>query len=236
MVNRKTAKWIRKSHRYLGIFLGVQFLMWTISGIYFSWTDIDEIHGDHYKKSEVPLIGFKNLLGTDSLDLSHPITTMNLLDIAGDPYYWVNDSALYQARTGAPRSGISEEEALEVAKKYMLPELEVSGIVRVDSVGPHHEYRGRPLPAYEISYRSPENLKAYVAVRNGDFQTVRHRSWRWFDFLWMTHTMDYQTRDDFNTTLLRSFSLLGLITVLSGFLLWFISSPTVRRWWRKISL
>lgn len=51
MVNRKTAKWIRKAHRYLGIFLGIQFLMWTISGMYFSWTDIDEIHGDQFKKS-----------------------------------------------------------------------------------------------------------------------------------------------------------------------------------------
>jgi hypothetical protein len=56
-----------------------------------------------------------------------------------------------------------------------------------------------------------------------------HRDWRWFDFLWMTHTMDYQTRDDFNTLLLRSFSLLGLITVLSGFVLWGVSSPTIRR-------
>jgi O-antigen/teichoic acid export membrane protein len=41
--------------------------------------------------------------------------------------------------------------------------------------------------------------------------------------------MDYNTRDDFNTTLLRAFSLMGLITVLSGFVLWYISSPTLRR-------
>ncbi|HAT65657.1 MAG TPA: hypothetical protein DCS66_13850, partial [Flavobacteriaceae bacterium] len=52
---------------------------------------------------------------------------------------------------------------------------------------------------------------------------------RWFDFLWMTHTMDYEGRDNFNTTVLRAFSLLGLITVLSGFLLWYTSSPTIRK-------
>jgi hypothetical protein len=45
----------------------------------------------------------------------------------------------------------------------------------------------------------------------------------------MTHTMDYQSRDNFNTTLLRAFSLLGLITVMSGFLLWAISSPRFRK-------
>ena len=42
MVSRKTAIRIRKTHRYLGLFLGIQFLMWTISGLYFSWTDIDD--------------------------------------------------------------------------------------------------------------------------------------------------------------------------------------------------
>jgi len=45
----------------------------------------------------------------------------------------------------------------------------------------------------------------------------------------MTHTMDYEGRDNFNTTVLRAFSLLGLITVLSGFLLWYTSSPTIRK-------
>ena len=74
-----------------------------------------------------------------------------------------------------------------------------------------------------------KNLKAYISIENAKFQTVRHRDWRWFDFLWMTHTMDYEGRDDFNNTVLRIFSLLGLITVFSGFSLWFVSSTTVRK-------
>ena len=66
MVNRKTAKWIRKAHRYLGIFLGIQFLMWTISGMYFSWTDIDEIHGDQFKKEEPKQSFFQEFTGNCS--------------------------------------------------------------------------------------------------------------------------------------------------------------------------
>ena len=229
MVNRHSALKIRKVHRYLGIFLGIQFLMWTISGIYFSWTDIDEIHGDHFKKEKVSQTGFSNLLGTQSLQLQDPIESLRLLEIAGEPYYWINEAQLYNAKTGELKTKVTEQEALQVAERYMLPELKVSDIQVINTVSDHHEYRGRPLPAYEISYNTPQNLKAYVAVENGAFQTVRHRNWRWFDFLWMTHTMDYDTRDNFNTLLLRSFSLLGLITVISGFLLWFISSPTVRR-------
>ena len=229
MVNRKTAKWIRKAHRYLGIFLGIQFLMWTISGMYFSWTDIDEIHGDQFKNEEPKQTAFSDLLGTGQLDSTQPIQTLELLEIAEEPYYWINEAKLYNAKTGEEKEGITKEEAQEVAQRYILPELKIAAIKRIEEVGDHHEYRGRPLPAYEISYETPQNLKAYVAVENGAFQTVRHRDWRWFDFLWMTHTMDYQGRDNFNTIVLRAFSLLGLITVLSGFLLWYISSPTLRK-------
>jgi hypothetical protein len=159
---------------------------------------------------------------------------LELLEIANEPYYWINEAQLYNARTGQRKNGISKEEAQQVANRYMLDDLEIAKIQLVDSVGSHHEYRGRPLPAYEILYETPQNLKAYVAVENGAFQTVRHRDWRWFDFLWMTHTMDYQGRDNFNTLLLRAFSLLGLITVLSGFVLWYISSPSIRKLKKKI--
>jgi len=38
-------------------------------------------------------------------------------------------------------------------------------------------------------------------------------------FLWMTHFMYYEGRDNFNTIVLRAFSVIGFITVLSGFLL-----------------
>ena len=229
MVKRNTALKIRKTHRYLGIFLGIQFLMWTISGMYFSWTDIDEIHGDHFKKEIPEQTAFSNLLGSSRLNFQGTIKSLELLDIADAPYYWINETVLYNALTGEKKEKLTEQEAIKIAERYMLSNLEFDQIQRIESVGDHHEYRGRPLPAYEISYKTDENLKAYVAIANGAFQTVRHRNWRWFDFLWMTHTMDYQGRDNFNTLVLRAFSLLGLITVLSGFLLWFTSSSTVRK-------
>ena len=124
---------------------------------------------------------------------------------------------------------ISEEDAIYIATNYMKEGLEISNVETIYDTGKQHEYREKLLPAYVINYKSDENLKAYISIKNAKFQTVRHRDWRWFDFLWMTHTMDYEGRDDFNNTVLRIFSLLGLITVMSGFSLWFVSSPTVRK-------
>ena len=157
------------------------------------------------------------------------IRTIELRDINKIPYYWINEQQLFNALNGELKSEISKDEAVYVAKQYMKKELEIINVERITEVGKQHEYRERLLPAYVISYADNEALKAYVSVNDGKFQTVRHRRWRWFDFLWMTHTMDYEGRDNFNTTVLRAFSLLGLITVLSGFLLWYTSSPTIRK-------
>lgn len=231
MVNRHTAKKIRKTHRYLGLFIGIQFLIWTISGLYFSWTDLDEIHGDQFLNQTVEPTGFTNLISPGDLDSGVAVKDLDLKDIAGEPYYWVNQDLLYNARTGKPKEQISENEALGIAGKNMASDLEVEGISLITETGDHHEYRGQLLPAYVVSYKNYGNLKAYISARDGSFRSVRHRDWRWFDFLWMTHTMDYEGRDDFNNIILRSFSLLGLITVLSGFLLWYISSSTIRKIW-----
>jgi hypothetical protein len=157
------------------------------------------------------------------------VNTIALRDIGDSPYYWINKEQLYDALDGSLKTKITQEEALYIATLHMKSGLVVENIEQINEAGKHHEYREKLLPAYVISYQSDEALKAYVSIKDGKFQTVRHRDWRWFDFLWMTHTMDYDTRDNFNTIILRAFSLLGLITVLSGFLLWFTTSPTIRK-------
>jgi hypothetical protein len=229
MVNRHTALKIRKIHRYLGFFLGIQFLFWTISGLYFSWTDIDDIHGDHFKNIEYQPKSFSNLISPSKLNVSKDVNTIELRDINNLPYYWINKEKLYNAIDGSLKTNITKEEALYIAKVNMKNGLVVASIKQINEAGKHHEYRKKLLPAYVVSYESDEAIKAYISINDGKFQTVRHRDWRWFDFLWMTHTMDYDGRDNFNTIVLRAFSLLGLITVLSGFLLWFTTSTSIRK-------
>lgn len=231
MASRYTALRIRKTHRYLGLFIGIQFLAWTISGLYFSWTNLDEIHGDQYLNPKVVSEAYNDLFSLDSIP--NPIEKIQLVSLDKQPYYWINETHLYNARTGVVKNQISKEEALGVAKKHLIAGLEVEKITLLETVGSHHEYRGRPLPAYAIHFKHPDLLVAYVDARSGIFQRVRHQSWRWFDFLWMSHTMDYQGRDNFNNLLLRLFSLFGILTVMSGFLLWGISSPSLRKWIKK---
>ncbi|MFL2590540.1 MAG: hypothetical protein ACJ0PY_01640 [Flavobacteriaceae bacterium] len=232
-MKRKVSLKIRKAHRYLGIFLGIQFLFWTISGLYFSWTNLDEIHGDHYKNLEYEPLSFENLISPSLIKIKESINSLEIRDINKKPYYFINKKWLYSARTGVRKNELTKDEALYIAEKYMKKGLVVKSIEKITKVGKHHEYRKKLLPAYVISYKSDDNLKAYVSILDAKFQSVRHRSWRWFDFLWMAHTMDYEGRDNFNTITLRAFSLLGLITVLSGFTLAFVTTPKLMRFFKK---
>lgn len=231
MIQRSTALKIRKTHRYLGLFIGLQFLAWTISGLYFSWTDIDEIHGDQFLRAKIIEPSYSDLIGVD--EIAQKISSLTLVSINQTPYYWVNGSSLYHARTGELKTEISEDEALQVAENRLIEDLKVKKIEYITATDAHHEYRERPLPAYAIHFDHPEKLIAYVDAKSGQFQRIRHERWRWFDFLWMGHTMDYQGRDNSNNLLLRIFSLFGVFTVLSGFVLWGSSSPTLRKLLRK---
>ena len=52
------AKWrrfVRKSHRYLAVIFGIQFLFWTLGGFYFSWTSIKRVRGEDLRK-ETPAL------------------------------------------------------------------------------------------------------------------------------------------------------------------------------------
>jgi len=226
MINRQTATHIRKTHRYFGLFIGLQFLAWTVSGLYFSWTDIDEIHGDQFRRVPKEKV-FSQWVPLDSIPES--VVTLHLVTIEEQPYYWVNERVLYHGQTGEIKEQITEDEAVNIAKENLVEGLEVKEVEYLTSTGPHHEFREQDLPAYAIHYHHPDKLTAYVDAKSGIFKKVRHESWRWFDFLWMGHTMDYQGRDDFNNLLLRIFSLFGVFTVMSGFVLWGTSSPTLRK-------
>ena len=227
MLSKKKSWLIRKIHRYLGLIIGIQFLAWTISGLYFSWTNIDEIHGDHFRKELPPTFVYKNLIDIDSIPKE--INNISLVEISNNPFYWINNKFLYNARSGQIKNEITEKEALSIAEKNMIEDLKVLKIEKIKKVGNHHEYRGNPLPAYAIIYDHPKKIVAYIDAKSGIFQKVRYSSWRIFDFLWMGHIMDYQGRDNFNNLLLRIFSLFGIFTVISGFTLWGISSPTLRK-------
>ncbi|WP_192823889.1 PepSY domain-containing protein [Rufibacter sp. LB8] len=254
--------YIRKLHRYLGLILGVQFLFWTLGGLYFSWNNIDEVHGDQLRKEKrflpanlnlvSPQVALQELKKTATVD---SIKAIQLIEILGVPTYQMSyftktedvkkglglsgahggghagggsKTRLANAETGQLRSALGKDEAVQLAQYNVVEPALVGKVEYLTEVGSHHEYREKPLPAWAITFKQP-SCTVYISAEYGTFQAIRHNQWRVFDFLWMLHTMDFQGRDNFGNLLLKVFSVLGLVTVLSGFALYFVSSPTFRK-------
>lgn len=236
MKKSKIVRLTRKWHRYLGIVLGVQFLLWTLGGLYFSWTNIDEIRGDHLKNASPVLSKDINYISpTDFLDKilvkNDSILSLELTNILDKVIYRIElmnngkkKIVLINAENGNLRKPLQKNEAIQIAINKLNIESKVTEVEYLTTTGNHHEYRNRPLPAYAISFNEPANTTIYVSVAYGNVQTFRNNEWRIFDFLWMLHTMDYQERDDFNNLLLRAFSFFGIFTILSGFTLYCLTS------------
>lgn len=239
---------IRKWHRYLGLVLGVQFLLWTLGGLYFSWSNLDEIHGD-FQRASIPSLRSDQIKSSPTEAIQkiselHPnsqIKDLRLIRILGSPLYQItysvspeesNEIKLIDATTGEERSPLSEQEAIDVAKEAFIGEPAVERVEYLTEIGGHHEYRGGPLPAYAIRMNHPSKTTVYVSQELGTVQKFRNEKWRVFDFLWMLHVMDYEGRDNISNWLLRLFSIFGIVTILSGFALAWVSRR--KKGWLRI--
>ncbi|WP_340077735.1 PepSY domain-containing protein [Leptobacterium sp. I13] len=243
MVGRKTSLRIRKIHRYLGLFLGVQFIFWTLGGLYFSWSNMDEIHGDTYRNPSSYLNASDSLVSPSLViqKISEKVSvdslkSVQLIEILEKPVYRIHYfsegkvvAQLADASSGVLRSSLTKEEAVLMAQQAFKPHNMVESVEYLTATGKHHEYRARSLPAWAVTFEHPSRTTIYIAAEEGVIERFRNRNWRIFDFFWMMHTMDYEGRDHFGNWLLRAFSILGFVTVFFGFLLWFVTSPTIRK-------
>ncbi len=217
---------LRTWHRRLGVLIGIQLLLWTVGGVYFSWFHIDNVHGD-YERNFSPsppitdrdgLLPVRSFLEQTQLEQVQEIRIGWFLDrIVARLYANENNVEMYDALSGEILSPITKEQGIELARTDFLPKSE---IVSVEAVSEKRgEYKG-PIPAFRITFDNPKATHVYVHTKSGIVTAHRNKVWRVFDFLWMFHIMDYDQRDDLNNWILRILSLLSLITILSGFLLW----------------
>ena len=193
---------IRKIHRYLSIFIAIQLLLWTVSGIYFAFNKIEMVRGEQYRLPlETEYRIFKRL-GQDIVETNN------------------NGVKTYSTHPqNFPVDMLSAEEAITIAKeKTSLNPISVGLIEKVER---GVEYRGRRLPIYKVSTDTDDGINIYVDSMTGDITAIRSDSWRAWDLLWALHIMDYRDRDNINNLLLKIFSILALISSITGIVLFF---------------
>ena len=204
---------VRKTHKYLSILISIQLLLWTISGIYFAFNQIELVRGEQYRLPQV--------FSVDLSKVNLVLDSVNSIQVArrfGEEILIVRKEAgiEYLNLEGVALEKLSKTQATSiVSAATSLTPLAVEEIIDPE---PGSEYRGRNLPLFKVITQDQENdeINVYVDAISGQVVAIRSEQWRLWDLMWGLHIMDWETRDEINNWLLKLFSVLALISSLTG--------------------
>ena len=215
----------RKTHKWLGLFIGLQVVIWSLSGLYMTAVHIDTIHGDHLIREMPPKVA-------KASDLADPLVVAAANGAIGVRLVWVRNQPAYvlkaetgekvfDASSGKPISPLAENEIRSIARStYDGAERIASATLITEIPG---EIRGRKPPLWRVEFAHWNKPTLYFSPITGELLTRRHELWRFFDFVWMLHIMDYDERENVNNFVLRMFTWGALLMALSGVWLLFYS-------------
>ncbi len=209
---------IRNIHKYLSFFISLQLLLWTVSGIYFSFNKIELVRGEQYR---LPSSFSLNL---DQLKGNHEnISNFDVINRVDQQILIISDPSgrKYLDTNGNPVSMLTVEQAKLTVKENSI--LNPIDVFLIDQDRNGSEYRGRELPLYQVLSlnKDQKSINVYVNPYSGKIVAIRSLQWKIWDLMWGFHIMDWQTRDNINNFLLKVFSILALISSVSGVLLFF---------------
>lgn len=210
-------------------------ILWFTSGLVMSLLPIETVHGDHRieRDAEPPLGIGPDYAGTDALlrAAGGPVRQLTHRMLLGRPVVEAQiasgETRLIDARTARPLPPIDAATAAAIARAAYRggPPLAPS-MKRIEK--PSTEYRGA-LPAWRASFADEDATRIYVAADTGRLTSVRTGTWRFYDFFWSLHIMDWTEHERFNTPWLRAFAGAGLLFGGAGAVLLYMRWPRRRR-------
>lgn len=223
---------MRKLHKWFGLVLALQFVLWMASGLVMSLLDHDKVQGHHHRvegAGQVAAWPTGLLSPSDVLaDQSRPLRSVETFWLRDRPVYRLSDKAttwLVDARDGQ-RVQVDATVALAIATSDYrgLGRAGAPELLRTATL----EVRDHAPPIWRVGFDDEDATTLYVSGQDGRMLERRNNSWRIFDFVWMLHIMDYTERDDFNNPLVVVMAVGGLWIALTG--AWLVFA-TLR--WRK---
>lgn len=195
--------WLRKIHKWVGLVIGLQFLIWAVSGTAMALINMEEVAGgamsEHAATSLPATSGWpdiqRQLRGEE-------VTAISLRALPGRQAVQVTTAAgvkLFDAASGQPVV-IDRPTAATVASEMHpdgLTPTRVAPLTELTLAVREHE-----MPIWRADFADQKNSSYYVSGTTGELLERRNDSWRWWDFFWMLHNMDYAERTSFNHPLI----------------------------------
>jgi hypothetical protein len=225
MFKMKLYRWCRKIHKWVGLLIGIQVLFWILGGLVMSALPIDKVHGDHLHQGrgvgvismteyKVSLIDWLQINKVTPKSIRfYRVKELPVVEIITDK------KIVLSGITGERVPTLTKEDIAIIAQKLFTGH---EAVVEMELIKQLPREAGRlPLPVWKVVFDDWIDTTFYMDAYTGELLKVRSDLWRIFDFFWMLHIMDYETRDDFNNPLLISFAACALIFTITGLILLF---------------
>jgi hypothetical protein len=217
---------LRKAHKWLIAFVGIQFLVWSLSGLYMVTMDIHFIHGESLQKKpshhlELDKVSYSLSTLLSEYPRAQNVRLGRLLD---KQVYRLDDKQLgkimLDAATGQRLVPIDKNMAIQIAEFNYTGTPVIQSIQRLDTpeTAPN-ELSPRHLPVWQVRFAGAFSDTFYISQHSGEIVTKRHDFWRFFDWMWRLHIMDYDDGENVANWLLLVIALLGSLAASLGLFL-----------------
>ena len=235
--------WLRKIHKWVGLVIGLQFVVWAISGTAMALLPMDEVAGGEMADQAAPAIpaGGKAWSKVQAALAGQPVTKLTLRSLPSRQALEVTTSEgirLFDAADG--QSIVIDGEAAKSIASAAHPTgaaaTRIAALEELPLAVREHE-----LPIWQVDFRDEANSSYFVSATTGEVLERRNDSWRWWDFFWMLHNMDYAKRTSFNHPLIIVVGFAMTWLAVTGFWLlfrtmWRHDFVKLRRMWGRRSL
>lgn len=209
-------------HRWTGLILVVQVVLWLGSGLYFALTGHQGMSGHQYMAPHAAPPVLKrgaSQLGFAGLYHRYPSAqTIQLRNVDGQGQYKItlpNQTLYLRASDGAPWQ-TGKATALALARdSYTGP----GDVADIDAITHSDELPGWQGNGFRIRMNDDLNTRIYVNAATSEVMEHRNTPWTLADWAFRLHFMDYSGGRSFNHLLIWSAGLLALWFSLSGLIL-----------------
>lgn len=221
MISPRLARRIATIHKWLGLLVAAQLVVWTGTGLFFAAFHITDIRGEHLvhppghiDPMDAARIQFSSADALKAVAEDRPLEVV-LKPLAGEPVYEVRGEIgtfLVSGETGQVVD-IDEARARVLAQeKWIVPDAII--FAELMEVAPKES--GLPGEAWAVRFKGEGNPTLYVSAVDGRVSPPRTDLWRTYDFLWQLHLMDWGLNENFNTPWMLAAAILALSTILFG--------------------
>ncbi|NOR20778.1 MAG: 2Fe-2S iron-sulfur cluster binding domain-containing protein [Xanthomonadales bacterium] len=219
---------LKKVHKWVGLLIGIQLLLWLLSGLMLSLLNPQKVSGAEWARQsshDISAILDTNLLEPHELSakLIEDALNVSLEDRRGQSIYRIrrlDETILVNASNGEVLK-TNESDARILAQQDFTGN---GVVVSVESgLAPDLETRSSRGDYWQVNFSNSSSTSIYISASTGEILERRNSYWRVFDFFWMLHIMDYSGHEDFNNSLIISIALIAIWLGLSGFTLLFYS-------------